>query len=113
MSKSYSSSSDTEDEVIEISDESHDEPTFERFFRPSGRASGSTSATGWHSKKRKKTSWVFDHFYEDDDIIGRVTCAVEGWGRSFSKGTSTTTLASDLTSKHRLTKGGAVPGQVD
>lgn len=56
---------------------------------------------------------MFDHFYEDDDITGRVTCAVEGCGRSFSKGTSTTTLASHLTSKHRLTKGGVVPGQVD
>ncbi|OAE27781.1 hypothetical protein AXG93_2167s1100 [Marchantia polymorpha subsp. ruderalis] len=113
MFESYSSSSDTEDKVIKIGDESHDEPTSEQFFRPSGRASGSTSATGRHSKKLKKTSWVFDHFYEDDDITVRVTCAVEGCGRSFSKGTSTTTLASDLTSKHRLTKGDAVPGQVD
>lgn len=56
---------------------------------------------------------MFDHFYEDDDITGHVTCAVEGCGRSFSKETSTTTLASHLTSKHRLTKGDVVPGQVD
>ncbi|BBN01618.1 hypothetical protein Mp_2g08860 [Marchantia polymorpha subsp. ruderalis] len=105
MSESYSSSSDTEDEVIEIGDESHDEPTSKRFFRPSGRTSGSTSATGRHSKKRKKISWVFDQFYEDDDITGRITCAVEGCGRSFSKGTSTTMLASHLTSKHSKNDG--------
>ncbi|OAE33137.1 hypothetical protein AXG93_4773s1100 [Marchantia polymorpha subsp. ruderalis] len=80
MSESYSSSSDTEDEVIEIGDESHDEPTSKRFFRPSGRTSGSTSATGRHSKKRKKISWVFDQFYEDDDITGRITAVTTNSG---------------------------------
>ncbi|OAE20228.1 hypothetical protein AXG93_3960s1180 [Marchantia polymorpha subsp. ruderalis] len=50
--------------------------------------------------------------------VQKAACAermtqVEGCGRSFSKETSTTTLASHLTSKHRLTKGDVVPGQVD
>lgn len=56
------------------------------------------------AKKRRHSSWVFNHFMEDV-AIGRVVCMFKGCGSNYAKVSSTSTLALHLRTRHNLSKG--------
>ncbi len=64
-----------------------------------------SSAVGRRSKKRKKVSWVYNHFALDE-ASNRISCLVSRCKTHYSSGTSTATLALHLTKIHKLNKEG-------
>jgi hypothetical protein len=79
---------------------------------PCNGKSVSTSASGRRRRKRPKKSWVYGHFAEEVESDGRVICCVNGCGRSYAGGTSTTTLATHLKTIHKLVEDGSIPGDI-
>jgi hypothetical protein len=105
-----------------LSDESDDDVGGSSM--PVSTASGGTiSTSGRRTKKRKKSSWVFNHFVPSDrnDPIFKWVCTVpikfpssKPCNHSYSRSTSTTTLAGHLKKKHKLSSNpnAAPPGQM-
>lgn len=78
---------------------------------PDHNATLPVSITGRCRKKVNTTSYVYNYFCDNEDSSEYMSCAVDGCGRSFSKGMLAITPGFYLNIKRNLTKKGAVLSQ--
>lgn len=104
------SDSDEYDSTLTQSQNEHGTPD-DSSLADGGTSTGSTTTHGRRGKKRKKTSWVWNHFLTEGNRVICMECTSSSVRdpATFSVETSTGNLRPHLEKKHRITSNSGTP----